>query len=1327
MTHQLFAAASVVPPLRPAERVGRWMLHRAGIINVWQYDRAEIEFGGGRALLRGKNGAGKSKALEVLLPFLLDGDARAIDAAGRDRTTVYWLMTDGREAGNHVGYLWLELRLTTDDGEDRFCTLGAGLKASSATRQAKTWWFMTEDARVGVDLHLDPDMSEEKLRQRLGSDAVTNPAEHRRRVAQRLFGLSDDARYANLLHLLHRLRDPNIGNKIEAGELAAVLRDALPPPSDHAIENAAQRFDDLDQVKEQLDRTHRTAEALKRFLDTYRGYARTVLRDRTQRVLDAATECRRRERAAKQAADENVAAAAAREAADEEVRRLGDDETRAVRELEGLMASAAYKEHQHLADRRHAVQAQKASAHAGEQAAAALQRASVEAAADEAEAARRADQAEVAVRTARPPLLKLAREAAVDQTVVPLDADGITHAVTVADGRRRAAERIRTLAGEVGEAKAVARSADERAARSEQELAAAEADAVEAHDDWLDESIAWRTAVTAWPGELGTGLSLPSWEPLRQGLGDGPADAEELSSTRALAASLLEPVREASRDRESTARMELSRAEQELRDKEQQRAALQVEEEARPPASRFHAALRDEGAGAPLYELVDVAPGLSPDQRAGLEAALESSGLLDAWVADDGLVVHPSTQDVIVRTDAPELSDGAATLGDVLVTSRAHVARVLRTIGLGEQGDAPWVAVDGRWSLGPVWGAWAKTEAEYLGAGTRRDTRARRLADLVRQCDELRTAVKGAQIAVGAAREERERLERLATTLPPDESVRDASSRAEALASVAATARARFDEERRAAERARTAAAQALARLEHAAAEESLPTSAAALDAVATAARDLTRELRSWARAWEELAERRADAVRKHEQWVQRAADAATAAEGADALRREWEDAAAQLAALEDAVGATVADVLAAIGECEHLRDHARGALPRARARAGDAAESVGRAAAALESATVSVASAQAAVVTTGSQLGRVVVLPGVSVAAIDAEWEWSPVDVEASARTLRGLVGADDATATMTVTDQVVLNRLRDLEAGLAGGYDVVIGEEDGVKFFHVSDDTGRQPLPAVTARVVAESEAAAARLAANEREIIERFLLGELGEELRERLMEADDLLAVANRALDGVRTSHGKGAHLEWRIDEGAPAVARSTTELLRRSPRSLEEDAALRDAMMELIRAQRESDSAAGYLEHLRAALDYRRWYRFAVLVVDDARPGSLRALSPRLGLSQGEQRVLSYLALFAAASAHYEGLGDGCPRLLLLDDAFAKVDEPTHGRLLALLVELDLDFMLTSERMWGCFAEVPSLEIYEALREPSVPGVALVHFRWDGRQRHLVGL
>ena len=193
MTDQLFGAPDAAVSAvsfddETPSRIGRWVLNRAGIVNVWQYDRAEFRFAGGRALLRGKNGAGKSKALEVLLPFLLDGDTRTIDASGRDRTTVGWLMSDGREPGNHVGYVWLELRFTDEDGVDRFCTLGAGLKSSSSTKQTSTWFFLAEDVRVGADLALEEDgqcYSIERLKAQLGEQVTTSPAEHRRRVALR--------------------------------------------------------------------------------------------------------------------------------------------------------------------------------------------------------------------------------------------------------------------------------------------------------------------------------------------------------------------------------------------------------------------------------------------------------------------------------------------------------------------------------------------------------------------------------------------------------------------------------------------------------------------------------------------------------------------------------------------------------------------------------------------------------------------------------------------------------------------------------------------------------------------------------------------------------------------------------------------------------------------------------------------------------------------------------------------------------------------------------------------------------------------------------------
>ena len=50
------------------EGAGRWTLSRAGIINVYQYDNEILHFAGGRLLLRGINGSGKSTAMNMLLP-----------------------------------------------------------------------------------------------------------------------------------------------------------------------------------------------------------------------------------------------------------------------------------------------------------------------------------------------------------------------------------------------------------------------------------------------------------------------------------------------------------------------------------------------------------------------------------------------------------------------------------------------------------------------------------------------------------------------------------------------------------------------------------------------------------------------------------------------------------------------------------------------------------------------------------------------------------------------------------------------------------------------------------------------------------------------------------------------------------------------------------------------------------------------------------------------------------------------------------------------------------------------------------------------------------
>ncbi len=172
-----------------------------------------------------------------------------------------------------------------------------------------------------------------------------------------------------------------------------------------------------------------------------------------------------------------------------------------------------------------------------------------------------------------------------------------------------------------------------------------------------------------------------------------------------------------------------------------------------------------------------------------------------------------------------------------------------------------------------------------------------------------------------------------------------------------------------------------------------------------------------------------------------------------------------------------------------------------------------------------------------------------------------------------------------------------------------------------------------------------------------------------------------------------------------------------------------DDTARNRLLELLVGRVEIERVAnpdeGYSAHLRNALDYRRWHTFDLHILRRDASGEKRErYGKRVGLSGGEKRIIGYLALWAALASIYDTLqaaNPECARLVLLDDAFVQIDEATHPRLFGLLAALDLDFLVTSERLWGTVEELRALSIYQLLRNESEWGVAAVQFRWDGRQ------
>jgi hypothetical protein len=224
--------------------VARFAPTRAGIINLWDYRDEEFLFVDGWLVLRGPNGSGKTKALEVLFPFVLDGriEPRRLNPfAGEDRTMKSNLLYRGQESSH--AYVWMEF----GDG-DRFVTIGIGLRAQPHIDRVTRWHFVAV-GRVGVDLSLlddgDRPVSRRDLIYRLGAEAVRDSAEeYRHLVDAKLFGLGP-ARYEQLLDLVLTLRKPQLAKDLNPVELSRTLQRGLRPVEDHLLVEAARSFDDM--------------------------------------------------------------------------------------------------------------------------------------------------------------------------------------------------------------------------------------------------------------------------------------------------------------------------------------------------------------------------------------------------------------------------------------------------------------------------------------------------------------------------------------------------------------------------------------------------------------------------------------------------------------------------------------------------------------------------------------------------------------------------------------------------------------------------------------------------------------------------------------------------------------------------------------------------------------------------------------------------------------------------------------------------------------------------------------------------------------------------
>jgi uncharacterized protein YPO0396 len=250
---------------------------------------------------------------------------------------------------------------------------------------------------------------------------------------------------------------------------------------------------------------------------------------------------------------------------------------------------------------------------------------------------------------------------------------------------------------------------------------------------------------------------------------------------------------------------------------------------------------------------------------------------------------------------------------------------------------------------------------------------------------------------------------------------------------------------------------------------------------------------------------------------------------------------------------------------------------------------------------------------------------------------------------------------------------------------------------------------------------------LNAREQELLENYLIDEVAHHLQAMVSDAERRVAAMNAELEQRPTSTGMRLRIQWRpLEEGTEAggvVTPGGLPEIRRRLRQLaaawtpEDRQAVGGFLKQRIDEARNDSAGGALVEVLERALDYRHWHRFVVERFQDGR------WRPAYGPASGGERALVVtIPLFAAASSHYASAGEQAPRLVMLDEAFAGIDDDSRAKCMGLLAQFDLDFMMTSEREWGCYPDLPGLAIAQLVRREGWDAVFVSHWRWDGHRR-----
>lgn len=1360
----------------------RWRMSRAGILNFWCYDEEEFVFEDGKMILRGANGSGKSVTMQSLVPLVLDGDKRPerLDPFGsRDRRMDYYLLGEAEKGHtDRTGYLWIEFY---HGQKNIYKTIGIGLRARRGIPQIGFWGFLLEDGRrINYDFYLydrtfwierkkkiplNRKMLEEKISS--GGQVVQEQAAYRSMVNKALFNFREEDAYKDLLKLLLELRSPKLSKDFKPSSIYEILTRALPPLQDEELSSLTDVIEDMDQISDSLEELRRHIQALEELERCYNRYNCFLLLEHSREILE---ENAKYNNYFKQTAAYEETLKQVQERQNHIANELGrtKKELSTIESMLGVIDNSTAMNGQRELDLLETQKSKLDKQFFNVNSRLSDSQGKLKKIFDEVE--RNRNKLECLFAEQEQSIAELNDLSQVVEfhehniyhrlwsQEIPGDEQWIKNWMRDLTNHKKKLISAQATAREEKEASNATAEAEKKLGEASRDRTLVEKE--QAEEDGKLETIqqSLKEDIVSWHQNLK--LLNIAGDQLRDML----KNLTQMSIKNRNYDTVRRPALETYEHQKQNAVQQLLEVEQQKNIKMEKKCLLEDElqqwklsKEPEPPRTEgrsFSRHQRKKGLGAPLYEACEFSVGLSEVERARLEATLMQAGILDAWVLPGGNIqlLNPEQEEEIwiKSVHAPE----GKTLASVLFPmpsaesglSEKDILHVLNSIGWWEdegsrtgefkEGEIAYISENGRYRLGPLWGSnLSKPRAEYIGVETRRRTKQLEIARLEAELDQIKGEIEKLNGEADRLKEQMRLMQEEVAIFPDDQVLQ---SQLETLFTLFYRLKEKIESEQKAEEYFRQKLSswrQMQVKLVEQTSDWSRikkePQISEAINfcqdyyGIATGLCSLWIRYRELSKYLQDQTDQQLDLVQMIEKDQEE--------------KQEMENQAGELSVQIDQlqklmVEMGIEQIRQQIKDLKEQKSQLIGYEDKLNKEAINEAKNIGSAIANVQ-----------------TSWERVTESRNVLERAIEQwrmEWKLALIprwkeqigqatDEKAVVKICRQIIKEYEEEFQQVKKDNMITKLLEELNRGRINLTDYALTKEEGEsgRILITSKKDQMNPLTPkelLDELVVLEKEQQAL-LTDRDRDLYEEIIIGSVGKAIRNRIHRAKDWVGQMDDLMRHQNNSSGLKLSLKW-MPLGRKSEDELDTEalveLLMRDAERMEDreiEQVTSHFRARILHAKQEAQEEQTTLRrYIYQLLDYRSWFEFRLEYRKGQQSNYLELTDSKFNaLSGGEKAMSMYIPLFAATYARYSDAGKEAPRIISLDEAFAGVDETNMRELFQLLTDMEFDYIMTSQVLWGCYDTVPHLAIYEIYRPKDADIITLFHYRWNGERKVMV--